>query len=185
MVDFVRQFDKFNVELLKVSGDACQNHRGQGRRNESHFLGTHQLPKREHENGENPDLRRMMMGRAILRNQSAPNRFRNRKQVCQTVGPWGIVHHDVKLAGKDQHADAGQHSLHDSRRDGTEPLPQPQRSGQELKCSGDDDDEAQRLESVFCHEFVNEDAQTGRGPADLQWRSGKHADHDAADYAAD
>ena len=79
----------------------------------------------------------------------------------------------MELGDEDQNADAGQHSLDDSRGNGPEPLPQAQQAGEELHGPGHHHDQAQRGEAMLGNELANNHRQSGGRAADLQRTAGQ------------
>jgi hypothetical protein len=106
-------------------------------------------------------------------------------QVLQAVGLGLVAEQDVELARDDQHADAGQHAVHDGRRDGAEPVAQLGGAGDQLDQAGDHQDRTQHGQAVLGDDLEDDDGQAGGGTADLQGRAGQGADDDAADDAGD
>ena len=85
------------------------------------------------------------------------------------------------MAQHDQQADAGEHAVHDGRRDRAKPVTDTQRTGDNLERAGKKDDKAQGHNALFLHDFENEHGEARRRSADLQGRASQKTDDDAAD----
>jgi len=90
--------------------------------------------------------------------------------------------HDVQLRQRDRDADAGEHAVHDRRRDRRGVAADAEEPEADLQQPGAHRDHARRLPSEPGHELGDDDRQAGGGPGDLQRRPAeKPGDHTTDD----
>ena len=91
----------------------------------------------------------------------------------------------MDLRQQDQHADAGEHAVHDSGRDRPEPTADAQGTSRELEDARENEHRPEHAEAVRPHELEHDDGKARGGPAHLQRRAREQAHHDAADDTRD
>ena len=110
---------------------------------------------------DHADQKRRLAAGAVQGQQPEEGAGR-RRQVVEAACLGLAVNQDVQLSHDDQHADAGQHAVHDGGGDGPEPLPEPQRAGQALPRAGQQQDRPQRADAVILDDREDHDHQPGR-----------------------